>query len=308
MKMIAARARTRSLALLLGALVFAVLLAGCGAAASADPIWAVKVNGHGYSLATYQHLVRALRAIDAYNNSSSPSASDWQSPTGRANRGSAEQRAVSTLTELEIAREKTQTLRITVTQQAINASEQALKNSVAQLVRQNPTDPTVKQVQAAITSDVLTVLAEQNADEQALTNSPKVTLPAVRLRVLVVNTQAEAQQYQQQAQHGSDFGALAKAHSLDTTTAPQGGDVGQVFRGQLPATFDKPIFSLNVPANGKQYVVVKSGTEYVLCEVSQRGDAAVQSLQHAQSRVSPLGVWLAQYTSIAKVHTYVTGV
>ena len=47
----------------------------------------------------------------------------------------------------------------------------------------------------------------------------------------------------------ADFGAHAKAHSLDTTTAPQ-GDVGQVFRGQLPAVFDKPIFNLNVPANG----------------------------------------------------------
>jgi parvulin-like peptidyl-prolyl isomerase len=312
MKMTAARARTRALALLLGALVFAVLLAGCGADASADPIWAVQVNGHGYSLTTYQHLVRALRAIDAYNNASSPTASDWQSPTGRSNRGSAEQRAVSTLVELEIAREKTQSLHIAVTQKAINASEQALKNSVAQLVQQNPTDSTVKQVQSSVTSDVLALLAEQNADEQALTNSSKVTLPALRLRVMVVNTQSEAQQYQQQAQRGADFGALAKAHSLDTSTAPQGGDVGQVFRGQLPAAFDKPIFSLNVPANGKQYVIVKSGSQYVLCEVSQRSDVAVLALQssaqNTQSQVSPLGVWLTQYTSAAHVHTYVSGV
>lgn len=315
MKMIAARARTRSLALLLGALVCAVLLAGCGGGASADPIVAVQINGHGYSLTTYQRLVRAFRAIDAYNaynSGSSISATDWQSPTSRPNRGSAEQEAVSTLVELEVAREKTQALHIVVTPKAINASEQALKNSVAQRVQQNPTDPTIKQVQASLTSDVLALLSEQNADEQALTNSPKVTLPAARLRVLVANTQAEAQQYQQQAQRGADFGALAKAHSLDATTAPQGGDVGQVFHGQLPAAFDKPIFSLNVPANGKQYVIVKSGAQYVLCEVSQRGDVTVQALQNspqnAQSQVSPLGVWLAQYTSVAHVHTYVTGV
>ena len=37
MKMTAARTRTRALGLLLGALVFAALLAGCGAGASTDP-------------------------------------------------------------------------------------------------------------------------------------------------------------------------------------------------------------------------------------------------------------------------------
>ena len=59
-------------------------------------------------------------------------------------------------------------------------------------------------------------------------------------------------------------------------------------------------------------MIVKSGSQYVLCEVSQRSDVAVLALQssaqNTQSQVSPLGVWLTQYTSAAHVHTYVSGV
>lgn len=308
MKMSAARARTRSLSMALGALLLVLLLAGCGAGASSDPLVAVQINGHGYSLTTYQHLVRALRAIDAYNSQGSPSVTDWQTPVGRGNRRSAEQRAVTTLVELEVARERLHALGIPVPQQTIKTNEQALKNGIAQAVQQNPSDPTIKQVQETITPDVLALLSEQKADEQALMTSSKVTLPTIHLRVIILGSQAEAQRYEQQAQHGADFGALAKAHSLDPQTAAQGGEFGPVFKGQFPAALDKVFFGQKISANGKAYAIVPNGTQWVLCEISQPGSIAIQKLQNAQAQAAPIVTWLNQYIAVAQIHTYVSGV
>lgn len=308
MKNLTVRARSRMLAMLLGALTLGLLLAGCGAGASSDPLWAVEINGHGYSVTTYQHLVRALRAIAAYNSSGNPSPTDWQTPIGRGNRASAAQNAVSTLVELEVAREQLHTLHISVSQQDISANEQALKNGIAQAVQQSPDDPTIKLVQQTVTPDVLALLSEQKADEQALANSAKVTLPTVQLRVIVTSTQAEAQTYQQQVQKGADFSALAKAHSLDSSTAAQGGSFGQVFLGQLPAAFDKALFGQKIPAGGKAYAVVPAGSQWVLCEISQPGTVAVQKVQTAQAQTAPIVSWLTPYINAAHVHTFVSGV
>lgn len=308
MKIYAARARSRLLPLALGALLLTLFLAGCGAGNSGDPIVAVQVNGQSYSLTTYQHLVRALRAIDAYNSSGSPNATDWQTPVGRSNRGSAEQRAVSLLVELEVDREQLHTLHISLPQQAVKTNEQALKNGIAQAVQQTPDDPTIKQVQEAVTPDVLTLLSEQKADETALAASPKVTVPTAQLRVIITSTQADAQKYEQQVQQGADFGALAKAHSLDTASAAKGGSFGMVFKGEFPQAFDTAFFGQKTPANGKRYAIVPNGgTQWVLCEISQPGTVPVQQVANAQAQTPAFNTWLDQYISAAHVHTYVTG-
>lgn len=309
MKISAARARSRFLPLALGALLLTLFLAGCGGSDSSDPIVAVQVNGHGYSLTTYQHLVRALRAIDVYNSAGSPDATNWQTPVGRSNRGSAEQRAVSILVELEVDREQLHALRIASPQQTIKTNEQQLKNGIAQAVQQSPTDPTIKQVQEAVTPDVLALLSEQKADEQALAASPKVTVPSAHLRVIITGSQADAQKYEQQVQHGADFGALAKAHSQDAASAAKGGEFGMVFKGEFPNAFDKAFFGQKIPAGGKAYAIVPNGgTQWVLCELSQPNRVPVQQVANAQAQTPAFNTWLDQYTSAAHVHTYVTGV
>ncbi|HWE64051.1 MAG TPA: peptidylprolyl isomerase, partial [Chloroflexota bacterium] len=47
-----------------------------------------------------------------------------------------------------------------------------------------------------------------------------------------------------QADHGSNFAALAKKYSTDTQSAAQGGSLGVVTHGQMVAPFDKAVFSL----------------------------------------------------------------
>ncbi len=44
---------------------------------------------------------------------------------------------------------------------------------------------------------------------------------------------------------GADFGALARRHSQDPGSAPQGGDLGLVRRGQFVKEFESAVFSLS---------------------------------------------------------------
>jgi parvulin-like peptidyl-prolyl isomerase len=46
------------------------------------------------------------------------------------------------------------------------------------------------------------------------------------------------------ADKGSNFAALAKKNSTDTTSAALGGDAGYYSKGQIRADFDKAIFAL----------------------------------------------------------------
>ena len=49
-----------------------------------------------------------------------------------------------------------------------------------------------------------------------------------------------------QADHGSNFAALAKKYSIDTASKAQGGDLGMVQPGQTVPPFDKAVFSLKI--------------------------------------------------------------
>lgn len=71
-----------------------------------------------------------------------------------------------------------------------------------------------------------------------LANNLPQTLPQVHLRQILVATEAEAQELRRQAEAGTDFAELARAHSLDESTRDQGGDLGFVPLGEgvlLPA-------------------------------------------------------------------------
>jgi peptidyl-prolyl cis-trans isomerase C len=53
----------------------------------------------------------------------------------------------------------------------------------------------------------------------------------------------QAEQIRKEILAGGDFAAMAKAHS-DCATAPNGGDLGQIKRGSMPAAFDEVAFAL----------------------------------------------------------------
>jgi peptidyl-prolyl cis-trans isomerase C len=97
--------------------------------------------------------------------------------------------------------------------------------------------------------------------------------------LIVVNGQAgteEKQQARQKAEQirkeilaGEDFAAMAKAHS-DCSTAPMGGDLGQIKRGYMPAAFDEVAFSLEKDTISK---VVETKTGYHVIKLVDRQPA-----------------------------------
>jgi peptidyl-prolyl cis-trans isomerase C len=97
--------------------------------------------------------------------------------------------------------------------------------------------------------------------------------------LIVVDEQAgteEKQQARQKAEQirkeilaGEDFAAMAKAHS-DCSTAPMGGDLGQIKRGYMPAAFDEVAFSLEKDTISK---VVETKTGYHVIKLVDRQPA-----------------------------------
>ncbi len=79
----------------------------------------------------------------------------------------------------------------------------------------------------------------------------------------------EAEEIREEILAGADFAAMARAHS-DCRTAANGGDLGQIKRGYMPAAFDEVAFSLekDTPSD-----VVETRFGYHLIEVGERHPA-----------------------------------
>jgi len=63
----------------------------------------------------------------------------------------------------------------------------------------------------------------------------------VLARMMTIDTLAHAKNFLNQLKHGGDFGKIAKASSVDAQTAPQGGSLGWMARGQYPQTYQAAI-------------------------------------------------------------------
>ena len=71
-----------------------------------------------------------------------------------------------------------------------------------------------------------------------------VSLPAQASEGQAREALTKIQEIATQARGGSDFAALAKKYSADTTTAPQGGDLGEIRRGMLPRELEDAVYAL----------------------------------------------------------------
>ncbi len=127
---------------------------------------------------------------------------------------------------------------------------------------QNPEQRQIKYVTIApsrfpykgdIAPDLVEAYYEDNEDE--FTRPEQVQARHILLKVpsnvsdereAEIRTQAEA--LLQQLRDGADFAELAQAHSEDTATAENGGDLGTFPPGQMVAPFDEAVFALEVGA------------------------------------------------------------
>lgn len=71
-----------------------------------------------------------------------------------------------------------------------------------------------------------------------------VSLPAQPTENQAKEALAKIQDIAKQARAGADFAGLAKKHSVDSVTAAQGGDLGEIRRGVLPKEIENAVYAL----------------------------------------------------------------
>ncbi|HVA92966.1 MAG TPA: peptidylprolyl isomerase [Chloroflexota bacterium] len=153
------------------------------------------------------------------------------------------------------------------------------------------------------TQDVVSQIVADSATGSNVFNYVVKGLPCpcdlhVRHILLKANQQALADKLAKelQADHGSNFAALAKKYSTDTGSAVQGGDLGFISKGQTVAPFDKAAYSLKIDQISNP---VKSTYGWHIIEVLGKRPASATAQPYYTK-------WLAKQEKTATVHTYVT--
>jgi parvulin-like peptidyl-prolyl isomerase len=275
--------RRGALALVLGMVLLAAGLAGCGGAAGQpDLLSAASVNGRAISVSDYQTILAVYKAGAERQGQGQ----DWQNPSSRANLTTTQQQALGFLINLEIAREQ-------LKKPLTSADTKADRNQLTQLrasFAKPDQDPATQALAAAITPRAIELLAEQSAIQRLLIQQASV--PSYHLRGILVNSVKDAQSLEQQAFHGSDFGQLAHDRSLDSTSGAQNGDLGTVYPGQYGTSFDQKAFGQGAKLDDGKYVIIPFGQGYALFELTQKGTTPLKSISDAQTQQNAYNSWL----------------
>lgn len=85
-----------------------------------------------------------------------------------------------------------------------------------------------------------------------------------------------------QLKGGADFAALARKNSEDASSAPQGGDLGYIAKGEMDSEFEKPAFAL-APGQLSEVVTTPYGVEII--KVTDQRAAGYAPLPEVEERI-----------------------
>jgi PPIC-type peptidyl-prolyl cis-trans isomerase-like protein/SurA-like protein len=293
----------RGQAPLLGALLLAVALMGCGPSGAADPVLAAQVNDRAISMGDYQALLRYARAAAGVSNTPA----DWQSPAGRAGLGVFQDQVMTYLIQSALLDDQIAKCGVTISAKDQSAASGAVEQTVSQLSAQQGQHPEYGPVIAAYTPALKRIFSVRDVDERTVAQSGAIKTPSAHMREILAGSVAEAQQLRDQARKGADFGQLAKAHSQDQQTGASGGELGIIYQGQitqLGPDFDRQAFAgvkpkhadgclnANTYAAGAVYVIIPVRDQAFLFEVTQRADRPIKGISDQQTRQAALMGWL----------------
>ncbi len=288
---------------LLGALLLAGALAGCGPSGAADPVLAGRVNDGAISIGDYQAVLRDARAAAGVSNTPA----DWQSPAGRAGLGVFQNQVMTYLIQSAVLDDQIAKCGVGISAKDQSAASGAVEQTVSQLQDQQGRHPEYVPVIAAYTPELKRIFSARDVDERTLTQSDAIKTPSAHMREILAGSVAEAQQLRDQARKGADFGQLAKAHSQDQQTGASGGELGIIYQGQitqLGPDFDRQAFAgvkpkhvdgclnANTYAAGTVYVIIPVRDQAFLFEVTQRADRPIKGISDQQTRQAALMGWL----------------
>ncbi len=134
---------------------------------------------------------------------------------------------------------------------------------------------TLETLRAQVRNDLVT-----SAMRDIVTASSPRQTEQFHVRHILLSDENTAQTVLAQARQGADFAALARKYSEDEATREQGGDLGFMPRGVMPAAFEQVAFALQP---GQVSDVIRSDF----------GLHIVQMVEIAQSRAVPDELWPA---------------
>lgn len=121
----------------------------------------------------------------------------------------------------------------------------------------------------------------------------------IRLRHILVGSEAEARQVLRQIRSNEDFARLAKEHSLDMGTRDNGGDLGYYPRGILSPEIEKVAFNLVI---GQISDVIQTAFGYHIIQVTDRNlQKEVSPQQMIALRQQAFLDWLLAERAKAKI-------
>jgi parvulin-like peptidyl-prolyl isomerase len=150
-------------------------------------------------------------------------------------------------------------------------------------------------------ADVIGTFAEQALQVkifEAVTSSVPTDAEQTRVRHILVDNEAAANALLVQIQGGVPFADMAKANSLDTSSAAQGGDLGWAARGSYDAALDAAIWAAHA---GALIGPIKSQFGYHLVLIEDRGVRPLSAGDLARARDAVYKQWLEETRKSADV-------
>ena len=140
-----------------------------------------------------------------------------------------------------------------------------------------PKEPADETIDLSVKGDVPGADGKRKAHVRMISRlTPPEGTPEQRAAV-----RADAERIRKEAASGKDFAALAKEHSQGPGAA-DGGDIGEVDRGQMQEEFEKAVFSLKP---GQVSDVIETETGFHIIKVEQRAGEAHQPLAEVKDDI-----------------------
>lgn len=125
--------------------------------------------------------------------------------------------------------------------------------------------------------------------------------PQIHAEHILVATQDLANQLYSQATGGASFEELAKTNSTDATTAPTGGDLGWIIRGQMVEPFENAAFGLQ-PGQISQPVQTEFGW-HIIKVVDRQENRPFTDEQYTSAVDKAIEVWLEEQKAQASIES-----
>ena len=93
---------------------------------------------------------------------------------------------------------------------------------------------------------------------------------------------AKISDIEQHLNEGADFAELAKKYSEDIASAPKGGDIGYISKGQTVAEFENAAFALKV---GEVSPIVETTYGFHLLKVTDKKDSYIKSFDEVEDTI-----------------------